>query len=138
VLGGRPPPCADEQRSAREIIDFLADFGGSLVVEVPHRDDSMTSRLLARRRTGLFERYDIPTRERELDRRFVVRERTGLPSGFRTLYRCDPGRRRMLEINVVPGTSGAGESSTLLPTVLATWRPREWAHEALVRKNPCS
>lgn len=72
-----------------EIVQFLADFGAPLVVEFPHRDDQMASRLLARKRTGLFDTYDVANWEQALERRFVVHERTILPSGTRTLYRCD-------------------------------------------------
>ena len=73
-----------------EIVDFLADFGASLVVEFPHRNDEMATRLLARKRSGLFDSYDVPNWERALARRFEVRGTTVLPSGTRTLYRCDP------------------------------------------------
>jgi len=72
-----------------EIVDFLADFGGPVVVEFPHRNDEMAARLLARKRTGLFDGYDVPNWERALDRRFIVREQIALPSGTRTLYRAD-------------------------------------------------
>lgn len=73
-----------------EIADFLADFGAALVVEFPHRDDVMAKRLLARKRSGLFDSYDVSNWELALQRRFAVRERLVLPSGTRTLYRCDP------------------------------------------------
>lgn len=73
-----------------EIVEFLADFGAPLVVEFPHRDDEMATRLLARKRTGLFDAYQIPNWEWALGRRFAVREQTVLPSGTRTLYRADP------------------------------------------------
>ena len=33
-----------------EIVAFLHDFGAPLVVEMPHRDDPMAARLLARKR----------------------------------------------------------------------------------------
>ena len=42
-----------------EIVAFLADFGAPVVVEFPHRDDVMATRLLARKRSGLFDTYDI-------------------------------------------------------------------------------
>ena len=41
-----------------EIVAFLRDFAAPLVVEFPHRDDVMASRLLARKRTGVFDAYD--------------------------------------------------------------------------------
>ena len=43
-----------------EIVGFLADFGAPVVVEFPHRDDVMASRLLARKRDGVFDAYDRP------------------------------------------------------------------------------
>jgi hypothetical protein len=72
-----------------EIVAFLADFGAPVVVEFPHRHDRMTKRLLARKRSGLFDTYDIPAWERALERRFVVRQQAVLPNGTRTLYHCD-------------------------------------------------
>jgi hypothetical protein len=73
-----------------EIVAFLADFGAPLVVEFPHRNDEMATRLLARKRSGIFDSYDVPDWERALGRRFAIREQAVLPSGTRTLYRCDP------------------------------------------------
>jgi hypothetical protein len=75
-----------------EIVAFLADFDCPLVVEFPHRDDPMATRLLARKRQGLFESYDLTPWERALEARFVVDERLDLPSGTRTLYRASPRR----------------------------------------------
>ena len=71
-----------------EIVAFLADFGALVVVEFPHRDDVMATRLLARKRSGLFDAYDLPTWERAVEQRFVIDERQTLPSGTRTIYRC--------------------------------------------------
>ena len=73
-----------------EIVAFLADFGAPLVVEFPDRDDPMAARLLSRKRRGLFDAYERPNWERALQCRFVVRASEVLPSGTRTLYRCDP------------------------------------------------
>jgi hypothetical protein len=73
-----------------EIVAFLHDFGATLVVEMPHRDDPMASRLLGRKRTGVFDHYDQPQWEEALGRRFTVLEQTTLPSGTRTLYLCRP------------------------------------------------
>ena len=74
-----------------EIVAFLADFGAPLVVEFPHRDDVMATRLLARKRSGLFDAYDVANWE--TGARAAVRrssERQSLPSGTRTIYRCRP------------------------------------------------
>ena len=72
------------------VVDLLADFSAPVVVEFPHRDDQMAARLLARKRSGLFDHYDKPQWEAELRRRFDVTETVTTPSGTRTLYRCTP------------------------------------------------
>jgi hypothetical protein len=48
----------------------------------------MATRLLARKRSGLFDSYDIANWERSLEQRFTIAARLPLPSGTRTLYRC--------------------------------------------------
>jgi hypothetical protein len=73
-----------------EVVTFLADFRSPVVVEFPHRDDPMAARLLARKRPGVFDAYDVVTFERALTSQFTVRSQRTLPSGTRTLYRCDP------------------------------------------------
>jgi hypothetical protein len=73
-----------------EIVALLADFGAPVVVEFPHRDDVMATRLLARKRSGLFDAYDQANWERALERCFVIDERQALPTGTRTIYRCRP------------------------------------------------
>jgi SAM-dependent methyltransferase len=73
-----------------EVVTFLADFAAPLVVEFPHRDDPMAARLLARKRPGVFDAYDVSTWERALAARFSIRAQETLPGGTRTLYRCDP------------------------------------------------
>lgn len=69
-----------------EIVDFLAEFGAALVVELPHPDDPMVRRLLSRKRAGLFDHYGRDEWEAALARRFEVVEREVLAT--RTLYRC--------------------------------------------------
>jgi hypothetical protein len=71
-----------------EIVAFLADFGAPLVVEFPHRDDVMATRLLARKRSGLFDSYDVANWEKALEQQFTVDSREELPSGTRTIYLC--------------------------------------------------
>jgi hypothetical protein len=73
-----------------EITAFLRDFDAPLVVEMPHRDDPMAARLLARKRAGVFDHYDRPQWEAALRERFDVEEQVTLPSGTRTLYRATP------------------------------------------------
>ena len=72
------------------VVALLADFGAPVVVEFPHPDDVMASRLLARKRAGLFDTYTIENWERALDDRFEVHAKVELPSGTRTLYHCTP------------------------------------------------
>jgi hypothetical protein len=50
----------------------------------------MAARLLARKRPGVFDAYDVTTWERALKSRFTIREQRTLPSGTRTLYCGDP------------------------------------------------
>jgi len=73
-----------------EIVAFLHDFGAPLVVEMPHREDPMAARLLARKRAGLFDHYDRLQWEAALRERFDVDDVITLPSGTRTLYRARP------------------------------------------------
>jgi hypothetical protein len=72
-----------------EIVAFLADFGAPVVVEFPHRDDQMARLLLSRKRSGIFDSYEVLVWERALAERFVVQRREVLPGGTRTLYQCD-------------------------------------------------
>ena len=73
-----------------EVVAFLADFAAPVVVEFPHRDDVMAARLLARKRSGLFDAYNLESWEEALGRRFTVTATSTLPSGTRTLYRAVP------------------------------------------------
>lgn len=68
------------------IVDLLADLGPRCVIEFPHREDPMVSRLLGRKRSGLFDGYDLEPWERALRRRFEVDRREVLVGGTRTLY----------------------------------------------------
>ena len=72
-----------------EIVAFLAEFGAPLVVEFPHDDDVMASRLLARKRAGVFDAYNRANWERALQSRFTVLTSETLPGGTRTLYHCE-------------------------------------------------
>lgn len=72
------------------IVGMLSDFGSPLIVEFPHRDDPMVERLLARKRSGLFDHYDRDLWEEALARRFEIRRQETGPSGRRTLYHCVP------------------------------------------------
>ena len=69
-----------------EVVDWLAGFGGRLVVEFVDPADPMAQRLLANKPAGLFGDYRRDVFERLLAERFDVTRREELPSGTRTLY----------------------------------------------------
>jgi hypothetical protein len=50
----------------------------------------MAARLLGRKRSGVFDHYDRPQWEAALAGGFTVLDQVTLPSGTRTLYRCQP------------------------------------------------
>lgn len=70
-----------------EIVTWLGELGGSVVVEFPDRADPMVQILLAR--TGAHPEYSRETFERLLAKRFDV-QRTEPVSDTRTLYVGDP------------------------------------------------
>jgi ribosomal protein L11 methylase PrmA len=63
-----------------EVVDWLASLGGTHVVEFPKRDDAMVVRLLAAKREGGHEDYDLEHFERCLAERFEIRNRLELRS----------------------------------------------------------
>ncbi|HEV7804273.1 MAG TPA: hypothetical protein VGO80_00525 [Solirubrobacteraceae bacterium] len=74
----------------REIVDWLASLGGTVVVEFPERTDPMVQRLLAGKRDGAHGDYERAHFERRLREAFVVERQLQLPSGQRTLYQARP------------------------------------------------
>jgi len=74
----------------REVVEWFASLGGSLVVEFPHRDDPMVRTLLAGKRDGLHADYERDAFERLLAEAFEVERRETLASGTRTLYLAHP------------------------------------------------
>ncbi len=74
----------------REVVDWLASLGGSLVVEFPHREDPMVQTLLAGKRDGLHADYERASFERLLAEAFDVERAETLASGTRTLYFARP------------------------------------------------
>ena len=74
----------------REIVDWLASLGGTVVVEFPLRTDPMVKRLLAGKRDGAHEDYDREHFERCLHDAFTVERQHELPSGQRVLYQARP------------------------------------------------
>jgi SAM-dependent methyltransferase len=73
-----------------EVVDWLASFGGALVVEFPTRDDPMVQKLLAPKRAGLHPDYERGFFERCLHEAFDVRRIEPLSSGTRILYFATP------------------------------------------------
>lgn len=74
----------------RELLDWLASLGTSLVIEFPTREDPMVQRLLAAKREGTHDDYDRETFERSLAEAFTVERSETLPSGTRLLYLAHP------------------------------------------------
>ena len=71
-----------------EVVDWLGDLGGALVVEFPSRDDPMVARLLSRKREGAHPDYGLENFEALLERRFTVARREML--GRRVLFEARP------------------------------------------------
>jgi hypothetical protein len=69
-----------------QVLDWLAAFGGRLVVELVHVEDPMVVRLLANKPPGLFDDYGRSAFEALLAERFTVERTETLPGGTRTLY----------------------------------------------------
>jgi hypothetical protein len=74
----------------REIVDWLASLGGTVVVEFPLRSDPMVQRLLAGKRDGAHADYDRAWFERCLHDAFEVEREQKSPSGQRVLYEASP------------------------------------------------
>ena len=74
----------------REVVRWLRDLGGEVVVELPDRSDPMVQRLLLGKRADAHPDYSRETFEQELRSRFEVVESLELASGTRTLYHAVP------------------------------------------------
>jgi SAM-dependent methyltransferase len=74
----------------RSFLDWLADLGTELVIELPTREDPMVRKLLARKGPDANPDYATETFERALAERWRVERREALPSGTRILYRALP------------------------------------------------
>lgn len=75
-----------------EVVGWLAELGGAVVVEFPTRDDPMVQLLLNTKRAGLHGDYDRASFEALLDEAFDVRRTEVLGSGTRVLYFATPRR----------------------------------------------
>jgi hypothetical protein len=68
-----------------DILDWLVECGGDLVIEFPTEQDEMVKRLLLNK-DQRYDDYRLPAFERALAARFDVQDRLELPSGTRYLY----------------------------------------------------
>jgi SAM-dependent methyltransferase len=84
----------------REVIDWLASLGCSVVIEFPTREDPMVEKLLSRKREGLHPDYELGYFERCLAEAFDVERRERLASGTRLLYFARPkGEGRPIDLS---------------------------------------
>ena len=74
----------------REVVDWLAGLGASLVIEFVDRDDPMARKLLARKGPHTHDDYNREFFERCLRESFEVASQDTLPAGTRTLYFARP------------------------------------------------
>lgn len=74
-----------------EILDWLRDLGGELIVEFPHREDPMVQTLL-RPKLEPHQAYQQQSFESLLEARYEVAESKTLAGGTRTLYHARPKR----------------------------------------------
>ncbi|HEY7197635.1 MAG TPA: hypothetical protein VH306_10640 [Gaiellaceae bacterium] len=75
-----------------ELVDWLAELGGELVVEFPTAEDPMVASMLARKREGLHADYTRERFELELGRAFEIERAEDLAGGTRVLYHARPRR----------------------------------------------
>jgi hypothetical protein len=75
-----------------ELVDWLAELGTELVVELPTPDDPMVARMLARKREGTHAGYNREAFERVLAEAFRVEAAEELAGGSRVLYHAVPRR----------------------------------------------
>jgi hypothetical protein len=69
-----------------EVVDWLASFGGDVVVEFVDRSDPMAQRLLANKPDGTHDAYTMGAFEAAVAARFAIAAREELPGGTRTLF----------------------------------------------------
>src|SRR5205823_2434683 len=69
----------------REVVDWLAELGASLVIEFVDRDDPMAARLLGRKGPHTHDDYNREFFERCLRESFDVASADTVPAGTRTL-----------------------------------------------------
>jgi hypothetical protein len=74
----------------RAIVDWFAELDSEVLVEFPHREDPMVTRLLHRKHEDAHPDYSRDTFEELLRRRFAIVRSVELPSGCRTMYHIAP------------------------------------------------
>jgi hypothetical protein len=72
-----------------DVVDWLGDLGGAMVIEFVDKTDPQVRSLLANR-ADQYDDYSVEAFLERLERRFQVRERRPLPSGARTLFYVEP------------------------------------------------
>ncbi len=72
-----------------EFVAWLADLGGSLVIEFVSKEDPMVKMLLLNKEDQ-YDDYRLDHFERRLEEAFQIRDRLPLQSGTRFLFHCDP------------------------------------------------
>ena len=85
----RSPPGDWAHDSDAEVVEWLADVGGELIVEFPDREDVMVGRLPGAEARGFASR-DTRSAFEECSARFDISTSIELPSGTRTLYHATP------------------------------------------------
>lgn len=72
-----------------DVVEWLADLGGEVVLEFPSKRDAMVCALL-RNKHDQYDDYSQESLEQELEKHFSIARRIFLPSGFRTLFHVIP------------------------------------------------
>lgn len=72
-----------------DVVDWLANLGGSLVIEFVEKSDPQVRQMLAHR-ADQYNDYSLPQFVTCLEARYAVRETRRLPSGTRTLFWAEP------------------------------------------------
>lgn len=72
-----------------DVVDWLADLGGEVILEFPSKRDAMV-RALLRNKVDQYDDYSLEVLEDELSRHYTIARRDFLPSGDRTLFHLIP------------------------------------------------
>jgi ribosomal protein L11 methylase PrmA len=86
--------CISDNVPVADLVRWLAERGGALIVEFVERADPMAAGLLARKAQGSNPDYDAAHFERCLREHFTVERQVTVPPGTRTLYYAVPPHAR--------------------------------------------